>query len=420
MKRLLLFLPLLIITACQDEQGAELANEPTFLRFFGSEYSHTPKLALEDGDGFILLSTIDVPTEVLGTFQNKIKLIKTDSFGNLQWERVYPEFADATIDTLSLRASSLLITEEGYVVIGEAANMKDLSEPSSLVLLNVNFQGSLAEEPFFITGTENNRSTTSLHGKAIAKNQNGNYILLASVSNNDNDNTNDLETMMVTEVRSDNFLQVWARFYGDGTGDITNRIFIEQNNDLIFAGSQLSNASQEVRLLGFPQDRQEPILTASNAANTSTETANDVAEVFGGFPGYAILGTTNQNVGEDMYLIKFSLNGEQVFAPKTFDFDAQNDEGIAVDGTKEGGLILLGNGQSGEDKGFGNTDIFLVRLDVNGNEVWRKNFGGSAKDESASVRQTKDDGFLIFGSTEFGTNFKKLVLLKTDKNGELK
>ncbi len=413
MKKLLLFIPLIILFGCQDEQGAKLANKNTFLRYFGSEYSHTPNLALEATDGFILLSTIDVPTDVIGRFQNKIKLTKTDLNGNLLWERVYPEFTSA-VSTLSLRASSMIITEDAYVIVGEQNDLADASDPTDIALLKVDFDGQvIALET--ISGEENGLLSSSFSGKGITQNVNGNYIILASLNNKGTDN------MLVTEVlSSDANTQLWTRFYGDGTGEVTKRLFINRQGELVWGGSSGQLSALDARLVRSRPNDGSALSNKSYVTNFR-EVALDMTTVVGGTPGYAFIGSTNQNVGqngEDIFVLKVDPSGNEYFT-KVIDFNLQNDIGISISSIGDGGLILAANGTSGTDLGFGQSDMVIVRLSNTGEEVWRKNFGASAKDEAASVRQTSDDGYLIFGSTEFGTNFKKLVLLKIDNNGEL-
>lgn len=415
MKRLLLFLPLLIFSGCQDESGADLANEGTFLRYFGSEYSHTPHLALEDEEGFILLSTIDVPTEVIGRFQNKIKLTKTDLFGNLLWEHVYPEFTTEPVTTVSLRASTMMITNDAYVVVGEQSDVENISDPTDLAILKVDFSGQVVALAS-ITGEENALPTSSFSGKGITQNTNGNYIILGTLTNNGTDN------MLVTEVlASDVNTQVWTRFYGDGTGNLAKRLFMNAQGDLVWGGNAGQQSTLDARLVrSKPNDGSS--LSTKSYVTSFQEITYDISNVSGGTPGYAIIGSTNQNIGQngdDIFILKVDPAGNESFT-KVLDFDLQNDAGTGISSTRDGGLIVAGNGTSGNNRGFGQSDIFLVRLSNTGEEVWSKNYGASAKDEAASVRQTSDDGYLIFGSTEFGTNYKKLVLLKIDKNGELK
>jgi hypothetical protein len=414
MKKLLLSIPLLIFSGCQDEGGAELANKGTFLRYFGSEYSHTPNLALEAEDGFILLSTIDVPTEVIGRFQNKIKLTKTDLFGNLLWEHVYPEFTTEPVSTVSLRASTMMITDDAYVVVGEQSDVENISDPTDLAMLKVDFSGQLIALES-ISGEENALPASSFSGKGIAQNTNGNYMVLGSLTNNGTDN------MLVTEVlASDVNTQVWTRFYGDGTGNLASRLFINAQGELVWGGTSGQQSNLDARLVrSKPNDGSS--LSTKSYVTSFQEITYDISNVTGGTPGYAIIGSTNQNIaqnGDDIFILKVDPSGNESFT-KVLDFGQQNDAGTGISSTRDGGLIAVGNGISGNNRGFGQSDIFVVRLNNIGEEIWSKNYGASAKDEAVSVRQTSDDGYLIFGSSVFGTNSKKLVLLKIDKNGQL-
>ena len=91
------------------------------------------------------------------------------------------------------------------------------------------------------------------------------------------------------------------------------------------------------------------------------------------------------------------------------DFDSAS----SVQQTSDGGYILLGNTRS---YGAGDTDIWLVKADSNGNEQWNQTYGGTEHDWASSVQQTLDGGYILVGITR-GAGDTDIWLVKVDSNG---
>lgn len=73
--------------------------------------------------------------------------------------------------------------------------------------------------------------------------------------------------------------------------------------------------------------------------------------------------------------------------------------------TSEGGFILGGSSnspQSGDklEDGFGHMDFWILKLDPMGEEEWQITLGGIGNDQLQSIQQTPDGGFIIGGSSD--------------------
>jgi hypothetical protein len=88
---------------------------------------------------------------------------------------------------------------------------------------------------------------------------------------------------------------------------------------------------------------------------------------------------------------------------------ANDDEGWSVQQTSDGGYIIVGYTGS---YGAGGSDVWLIKTDAHGNQVWDRTFGSADAEEGCSVRQTSDGGYIIVGYT-----YEDVLLIKTDANG---
>jgi hypothetical protein len=131
--------------------------------------------------------------------------------------------------------------------------------------------------------------------------------------------------------------------------------------------------------------------------------------------GYAITGEAYSfGAGEeDVYVVKLDANGNLQWT-KTIS-GPKNDKGNSLIQTSDGGYAIAGYTES---FGAGEADVYVVKLDANGNLQWTKIIGGPKNDKGNSLIQTSDGGYAIAGFTEsLSAGGEDVYVVKLDKNG---
>lgn len=109
----------------------------------------------------------------------------------------------------------------------------------------------------------------------------------------------------------------------------------------------------------------------------------------------------------DFWVWKMKENGEpdwqKSFGGSGFDFLQ------SIKNTKDGGFILAGTSSS--SKSFqkkqnckGLSDFWVIKLNAAGNEQWQRTIGGSGQDELLCAFQTRDGGYILGGSSSSNPN----------------
>lgn len=110
-----------------------------------------------------------------------------------------------------------------------------------------------------------------------------------------------------------------------------------------------------------------------------------------------------------------TLYSQSLFV-KTFG-GASSDLLTSMQLTSDGGSILTGYTILSS---FGDNDIYVLKLNEKGNITWAKNYGGPSNDQSSSIIQTSDGGFIIAGQTKsFGASGYDIYLLKLGSDGAI-
>ncbi|WP_431608682.1 T9SS type A sorting domain-containing protein [Chryseobacterium sp. 'Rf worker isolate 10'] len=134
--------------------------------------------------------------------------------------------------------------------------------------------------------------------------------------------------------------------------------------------------------------------------------------------------TSKQNNGYDFHLVKLNQQGEEVWEKY---FSGHNHDYLsATVTTQDGGFLLAGTSYSGKgldkkEDSKGGSDIWLIRINEFGDELWQKTLGSSSDEEARAVIQTTDLGFFIAGNVQNsskGYGSKDVWITRLDKDGK--
>jgi hypothetical protein len=160
--------------------------------------------------------------------------------------------------------------------------------------------------------------------------------------------------------------------------------------------------------------KEGEIVWSKTYGGTGDERAEKIIKTADG--GYAVVGYSRSNDEDvslnsglqDYWIIKLDATG-QIQWEKSFGF-AGIDRAFSVVQTNDAGYFITGFLDVSASDGGGNDnksntkhgvgEFWGIKLDSDGNKVWRRYFGGTNNDRSYDVLQTEDNGFLMIGSSE--------------------
>ena len=156
-------------------------------------------------------------------------------------------------------------------------------------------------------------------------------------------------------------------------------------------------------ILAVKMNAKGRVLWRKLYGGTYAESAEDVIAVKEG--GFLIVGHTNSkaytNGERDMFVVRIDKLGKELWA-MSFGGEGNDVARSAVE-LPNGDFIIAGEtGSGGGDVTYnrGGIDAWAIRIDPNGNLIWEKNYGGRAPDNFQKVVMADDNSVIFLGSTE--------------------
>ena len=320
---------------------------------------------------------------------------KFDAQGSLEWTRTIG-------DTSSERAYSIIhTTDGGYAIVGWTYSLGQGSTDCYLVKLTS--QGD-------IEWTLTVGDTSSERAYSVIQTSDGGYAIAGSVASFGQGGSD----VYVVKIDSNGNLQ-WTRAIGGTDNDIAKSIIQTSDGGYLVAGVTYSFGQGLADVYLVKLNGTGNVQWTRTIGGTDWDGSEAVIQTADG--GYAIVGQSASfgQGNRDVYVIKLD-NGGNVQWAKTIG-GADWEWGNAIIQLADGGFVVAGSTRS---FGQGSYDVYVIKLDSNGNLQWTRTIGGTDWDWASSIVQNNPETFLITGWTaSFGQGNFDIYILQMDSSGSI-
>ncbi len=130
--------------------------------------------------------------------------------------------------------------------------------------------------------------------------------------------------------------------------------------------------------------------------------------------GFAVVGSgyAEATDSEDIFLVRTDADGEELWRAVLGDASEDESQGLLC---LDDGFLVVGQSM---DEAATDYDALAIRLDADGNTVWQRSFGGADQDWFRAAEATDDGGFAIVGYTaSSGAGENDAWLVRVDADG---
>lgn len=389
-------LPLLavLMTAC-NKYDIQPEQAEGFIKFFSSTLTEVAYDVKETADGgYVAIGTTSDEEGIRDLY-----LVKTDKYGNEEsWS---PVTIQGDYDDVG---TSIQVVDDGFVILGHS-KASDTSN-YDMYLLKTDLQGNVLWEKR--TSDANDEIGTSL-----IVTSSGDY-LAAGISYNSASGNYRYKIALFKE--NDNNVQE-SVYNVAPESSATHAEIIEAQNDIFICGTEVLNGKSEISMIqvdksGLGGVNQDYLRSSGDLNGSSLQELSD--------GNILVCGTvSNPQTGiTDIYLNKLSSTLGTVTGwenPKRF---SVTDDQVSLSG--EAVRIVNDNSYAivGTRTETGNDDIILLHSDGTGNEVIRSIFGDEGFQQGLSLEVTADGGLILVGNNGSEDN-SMMALVRTDATGKL-
>ncbi|MCD6447702.1 MAG: hypothetical protein J7L58_01480 [Thermoplasmata archaeon] len=365
----------------QDTASNSFMTENTWSRTFGKILWHDAGYSIRKlDDGFIIGGLTSNYKSSFGW------LIKINEKGKMTWNRVYYDLY-YIID--------VEVAENGYLLVG-------ITEDMNIGVIKTDGDGDIKWMKIF--GGRENDGIANDH--CVQKTDDG-YII-AGYTHSFGAGNNDAWLIKIDE----NGNEVWNRTYGGKENDMFYSVATSTDGGYVAAGVSYSYGGNAwvVKV-----DKYGNIIWNRTYGKQFTDEIFCIKRCK---EGYIMVGTRfiKEEKYYDLLVIKIDENGKEIWN-RTYGENTLYEYGKCID-CIEDGYIICGL----KEKDVQDFDLWLIKIDENGNEVWNRTYGRKGFDSGNSVLAIPS-GYVVVGRlTEFPWKLfirSDVWVIKTNSEGKI-
>jgi len=206
----------------------------------------------------------------------------------------------------------------------------------------------------------------------------------------------------------------WVKTYGGKGNDVITGVAVAEDGSIIVVGYTNSSGNEDAFVMKLSPKGK--VLWARTYGGDLDDYASSVALTGDG--DIIVVGHTYSfGAGlDDAWVFKLDSNGN-ILWQKTYG-GSNIDEAYAVALTPRGDIVIAGNTMS---FGAGSEDVWVLKLNDNGSVIWARTYGGGKCDRASSVTISSYGDIIVAGYTKsFGVGNSDVWVLCLDKQGNIK
>lgn len=396
-KLILLFVMSIIVFSCNKNDDPKPDESGLFVKFFGGAFDDNGYTVVSAGDGGYYLAGSMVKTALRDT---NVLIVKIDQYGNRQWEKSY------ALGTYGEVARDLKVDQDGNIIV--AGYKKNKYGFTDVMLLKILKDDPGADPQEFIFGD----SMVNEKAHNLVQAPDGAFIIYGSSQTG--------STLDMYLLKTNLTDTIWKRQIGvNSNDDHVGTLSIRNDGKLLWCGSVERADGMNMRLV-FADDFGNLMWDYGFEENDGFNQYGNAMDIVND-GGYIVAGSRSRSPGinsngiKDIYLIRTNSNGIQGDSYK-------NEIVLEGAGSQEANSILaIENNQfvlcGYKTDDYGKKDIYVAKIDENGNILFSNSFGGAGDDVATKILRTPS-GYIVIGTIDAGNN-KMMAVYRINEELEL-